>query len=90
MAEAASDLEAQLARRGEDESRWPPVVGVDALEQGESEGCCLACASLCECYYVVGVAKEPRDDALLYGHGVFKSHFFDGAAQGLADSDFFK
>lgn len=66
------------------------VVWVDPLEQWQSEGCSLACAGLGECYYVVGVAKEPWDYALLYGHGVFKTHFFDGAAQGLADSDFFK
>ena len=65
-------------------------VGVDALEEWQAEGCCLAGAGLCEGYDVVGVAEEAGDYSFLYGHGVFKSHLFDGAAKGFADPYFFK
>ena len=120
--QVVADLQAQLARRAQDEGLRGAVVGVEPLQQGNAEGCRLASARLGQgdevllwssdraaacgetglglflCFSSIfgglggdgrGV-KEIRDYLLLNRHWLFEAQFADGAANILADAQFFK
>lgn len=66
------------------------VIGIDALEQRQSEGGCFARTGLGKGYYIVGISQQAGNDTFLYWHRGFETHLFDGSAQRLIDPYFFK
>ena len=88
--QVVGNLEAELARRTEDDGLRGAVVGVDFLEYGQAEGGRLARAGLGQGDDVVALAEQIGDDLLLYGHRALVAHLSNGAADGLAHAQFFK
>ena len=66
------------------------VIGVDFLQERYAVSSGLSCSCLCQCDDIVADAEKVGDDLFLHGHGIFESHFCDGAANLFGDTKFFE
>ena len=90
VAQVVGYLQAQLARRREHQRLCVAVAQVESHQQRQSERRRLSRSRLCQCYHVASVLQQVGNDGLLYRHGLYKSHLANGAANLLADAQFFK
>ena len=90
LLEVVGNLEAELAGGTEDHGLRGAALGVDLLEDGQTEGRRLARTCLCQGNDIVAHTEEVGDYFFLYGHRIDIPHFADGAANLFADAQFFK
>ena len=90
VVEIICNLQAQLTSRAEHQCLRHLVLRVYLLQRRNAVGGCLARSCLRESYHVVAVTKQIGYNLLLNRHGLFKSQFLNGAANLLANAQFFK
>ena len=83
-------LQAQLSGRTEHQRLGGAARQVDALQQRDAECRRLARTRLGKGYHVASHSQQIRNYRLLYRHGLYKSHLFNGAANLFADAQFIK
>ena len=88
--QVVANLQTEFTGRREDESLCRLVRGVDFLQEGDAVGSGLASAGLCQTDDVVADAEQVGDNLFLHGHGLFKPHFGNGAANIFAYAQFFE
>ena len=88
--QVVGNLQAQLTRRREHYGLSLLYTCVYALQQRNAEGGCLACSCLRKCNHIVTRSEQIRDNFFLYGHRMFETHLFNGAANLLVHAEFFK
>ncbi len=81
VGEVAADLQAEFARRRDDERLRLAARGVGALDHGQTESGSLAGASLCECHNVAVFVEQVGDYFFLHRHRVLKTHILDCVQQ---------
>ena len=90
IVEVAGNLQAQFARRAENERLWCGDGEVGFLYDGQSECRRLACSRLGESYDVGVFIQQQGDNLFLYRHGGFVADFGNGAQYVGTDAQFFK
>ena len=84
--QVVGNLQAQLSRRTEHQRLCLTTLRVELLQHWNTERGSLARTGLSQCDHVVSVAKQIRDDFLLYGHWALETQFLDGVANLFADA----
>ena len=78
------DLDRQLTRRGQDDGLGIAFAGIDALDDGDTEGGGLAGAGE-RLGDDVAPCEEQRDRLDLHRGGLLEAHVFQTAAHGLTE-----
>ena len=90
IGQVAGNLQAQLARGSQYQCLRHTPFQVDALDDGQAEGRCLARARLRQRHDVAVAPEQQGYNLFLHRHRCLKSHLGNGAQQVVAHAQFFK
>ncbi len=90
VGQIAGNLQTQFAGRCQHKRLRHIVRGIDTLYERQTECGGFACSGLCQSHHIAVTVEQHGYNFFLDGHGIFETHFGDGAEQVIAHAQFFE